>query len=303
MIIFNKMRRVYPVRTTRDRWKIPLFCQHKCNENCNILFLNEDEDDYVVIENPNYKNGKCPKNNILEKTFISISNFNIDEPSGHFGPLYNSDVKVISDNSFKLLIYYPLSYVFEVIIQTPTLNGFTLKELIYSIKNLYEYIYSEEERTAIPQIYQLKKLCTTCGNQNLTKYINECNKDKINEILQENCCICYSNYEDINDESKPVNLKCNHIFHNNCIKEWLKKSGTCPICRTNIFECNNCDGSGIIYYNFTGVVIPLEERGNILNRNQTYGIFGIHSHDLEDLIIQNLFYDNVKKQLYVDITT
>ena len=132
------MRRVYPVRTTRNRWKIPLFCKHKCDESCNILFLNDEEDDYVIVENPNYKNGKCLNNNTLEKTFINISNFNIDEPNGHFGPLYNSDVKVISDNSFKLLIYYPLSYVFEVIIQTPTLNGFTLKELIYSIKNLLD---------------------------------------------------------------------------------------------------------------------------------------------------------------------
>ena len=297
------MRRVYPVRTTRNRWKIPLFCKHKCDESCNILFLNDEEDDYVIVENPNYKNGKCLNNNTLEKTFINISNFNIDEPNGHFGHLYNSDEKVISDNSFKLLIYYPLSYVFEVIIQTPTLNGFTLKELIYSIKNLYEYIYSEEERTATPQIYQLKKLCTTCGNQNLSKYINYSDQNKTEQILQENCCICCSNYEDINDELKPVNLKCNHIFHDSCIKEWLKKSGTCPICRTNIFECNNCNGSGIRYYNFTGVIIPLEERGNIINRNQTYGIFGIHSHDLEDLIIQNLFYDNIKKQLYVDIST
>jgi hypothetical protein len=287
------MRRVYPVRTSRDRWKIPLFCQHECNEGCNILFLNDIENDYIIIENSNCK---CPKNNTLEKTFVNISNFNIDNPTGHYGPLYNSDKKVIADNSFKIFIYYPLSYVFEVVIETPTLNGFTLKDLIYSIKNLYEYIYTEEERTATPQIYQLKKLCTNCGNQNLTKYIN-----KIDKIINDDCSICYSNYENCSEETTPVNLKCNHIFHDNCIKEWLKKSGTCPICRTNIFECNNCNGSGIIYYTFTGVVIPIEERGQILNRNQTYGIFGIHSYDFEDLFIQNLFYDNVKKQLYIDI--
>ena len=57
------MRRVYPVRTTRDRWKIPLFCEHKCDESCNILFLKDEEDDYVIVENPNYKNGKCLNNN------------------------------------------------------------------------------------------------------------------------------------------------------------------------------------------------------------------------------------------------
>jgi hypothetical protein len=258
-----------------------------------------DEDDYILIENPNYNNGKCNFSEKLEKTYIRLYNFNINHPCGESGPLYFSDTKVIPDNRFKLFIYYPLSSVFEVVIETPSPDGFTLKELIYSIKNLYEFIYTEEERTAEPRIYQLKKLCVNCGNQNLSKYV----KDTKVENTKEDCCICCSNYEEnVENENNAVKLKCNHIFHSSCIKNWLKKSGTCPICRSNIFECENCDGTGIIYYNFTGIVIPLEERGNLLNRNQTNGIFGIHSYDLEDLFIENLFYDNVKKQLYMDIS-
>jgi len=338
----KKITRVYPVRTTRDRWKIPLFCYHNCNESCNIIIINDTSFEYKISENPDYKNGMCSKNNLLEKTYVRIADFDINNPKGNKGPLYESESKVISDNSFKVFIYYPLSSVFEVVLETPSNNGFTLKELLYSIKNLYEYIYREEERTATPQIYNLKKLCTTCGNENLSKYIKyirelEEYKNLTNYKSLDDCCICCSGYiekrkfEEMKVEnkemkenrivkassglslssivsertieySKPVSLKCGHIFHNSCIKEWLKKSGTCPICRATIFECNNCDGSGVIYYNFTGVVIPLEDRGNILNRNQTYGIFGIHSYDIEDLVIENLFYDNKKKQLYIDIT-
>lgn len=291
---------VYPIRTTRNKWKIPLYCYHECSENCNIVLVNDNNNDYVLVDNPDYKDGICSLNKKIQKSYIPISTFDIEKPYGDNGPLYNPDEIVIPDNAFKVFFYYPLSYVFEIIVESPSSDGFTLKQLIYSIKNLYEYIYREEERTATPQIYQLKKICTTCGNQNLSKYIK--NIDIKNIDTSENCCICYNDYNDNNDDF-PVELKCKHIFHENCIKKWLKNSGTCPICRSNIFECENCDGSGIIYYNFTGIVIPLEERGVILNRNQTYGVFGIHSYDLEDLLIENLFYDNIKKQLYMNITS
>jgi len=295
----NKIIRVYPIRTTRKKWKIPLYCYHNCSENCNILLVNDNENnDYVLLENPDYNNGKCSLSQKLQKTFVPISTFNINEPLGDNGPLYNSDEIVIPDNAFKVFFYYPLSYVFEIIVESPSARGFTLKQLIYSIKNLYEFIYMEEERTATPQIYQLKKICTSCGNQNLSEYIKNITEDF---DKTDNCCICYNDYND--SENIAVKLKCNHIFHDNCIKKWLKNSGTCPICRANIFECKNCDGSGIIYYNFTGIVIPIEERGTFLNRNQTYGVFGIHSYDLEDLLIENLFYDNEKKQLYMNITS
>ena len=277
--------RVYPIRTTRNKWKIPLFYTHKCNENCNIPTIN--------VLNLN----KCLKNNILEKTQVRISTFDINEPYDRDGILYNMDIKVIPDNFFKIFLYYPLSHLFEVLIETPASNGFTLKELLQSIKKLYEFIYTEEERTSSPRNYRLKKLCVSCGNQNLSKYVNKVdNKSLINE----NCCICYSDYEE-DIQNEPVILKCSHIFHDNCIKEWLKKSGTCPICRSNIFECENCDGTGIIYYNYTGVVIPTQERGEMENRNQTFGVFGIHSHDLEDLCIKNLFYDKTRKQLFIEI--
>lgn len=304
--------RVYPIRTTRNKWKIPLFCYHKCSEECNnILIENNDSesenDNYIIVNNPDYKNGKCSYSNKIKKTYIKLSVFDIDNPHGHKGPLYNYDEKVILDNSFIVFIYYPLSHVLEVTITTPSSNGFTLKELLYSISTLYKFIYSEEERTAIPQVYPLKKVCS-CGNKNLSEYIEQVNDKK--DIKEDSCCICCSEYQDLTNEpdseliekNKTVKLKCNHIFHNDCIRKWLNKSCTCPICRSNIFECKNCDGSGIIYYNFTGIVIPPELRGNILNRNETYGIFGIHSYDLEDLIIESIYYDKIKKQLTMNIS-
>lgn len=45
------------------------------------------------------------------------------------------------------------------------------------------------------------------------------------------CCpICYVDYE-IKEKIKI--LDCNHSFHVNCIKIWLKKNAICPICKAS----------------------------------------------------------------------
>lgn len=56
------------------------------------------------------------------------------------------------------------------------------------------------------------------------------------------CIICYkiinttTNTTTNTSTNKIFKTTCNHIYHNNCIEEWLKKNNTCPICRTVI--CN-----------------------------------------------------------------
>ena len=48
-------------------------------------------------------------------------------------------------------------------------------------------------------------------------------------IENKQCNICL---EDMSLEDNLVNLKCNHVYHNSCIKEWLTKQSTkCPTCR------------------------------------------------------------------------
>ena len=41
------------------------------------------------------------------------------------------------------------------------------------------------------------------------------------------CTICLSNDPD----HDWVQISCNHMFHRNCIAEWLSINNTCPICR------------------------------------------------------------------------
>lgn len=54
---------------------------------------------------------------------------------------------------------------------------------------------------------------------------------KEKEGSQETCVICLEEFV----ENTQVNqLRCNHIFHKECIMNWLRESGFCPICRFKI---------------------------------------------------------------------
>jgi hypothetical protein len=70
----------------------------------------------------------------------------------------------------------------------------------------------------------------------------EFNKNKSDKYdsfnLGENkCCECLICMEQFNNEDIVTEIKCRHIFHKNCIKEWLcKQSNKCPICRIEVGE-------------------------------------------------------------------
>lgn len=54
------------------------------------------------------------------------------------------------------------------------------------------------------------------------------------------CAICQEEFFDPKDPSrKPVfarKLVCDHKFHDECIRPWLTRNGTCPVCRMNVLE-------------------------------------------------------------------
>ena len=53
------------------------------------------------------------------------------------------------------------------------------------------------------------------------------------------CCICLeekniSHNENNENKIKLIKLSCNHIFHEKCIKKWIQKDSTCPLCRFDL---------------------------------------------------------------------
>lgn len=58
------------------------------------------------------------------------------------------------------------------------------------------------------------------------------NKLKVesHNLKNDNCAICLENFD------KGMLLPCQHIYHQECIYEWLKASKNCPVCREEITE-------------------------------------------------------------------
>ena len=50
----------------------------------------------------------------------------------------------------------------------------------------------------------------------------ECSKAK---PVQQTCAICLDRCITF------IKLKCNHMYHSECIKEWARESNKCPLCR------------------------------------------------------------------------
>ena len=82
------------------------------------------------------------------------------------------------------------------------------------------------------------------------------------------CWICLENFGA--DGSNMIQLPCvgQHIFHKNCIVEWIQHNNTCPICKTEITE---------------EILRQVQENPDILeNKSDTnYGGMdnGVHNHD------------------------
>ena len=51
------------------------------------------------------------------------------------------------------------------------------------------------------------------------------------QYIPEICSICIDNYEDGNIITT---LACNHSFHTECLKKWLKRKNECPCCKNTI---------------------------------------------------------------------
>lgn len=68
--------------------------------------------------------------------------------------------------------------------------------------------------------------------------------DKLDRIPLHNCSeqtchICMDEFEELSSTSKSktqaIKLPCSHIFHEDCIKQWLcKEKVTCPVCRADV---------------------------------------------------------------------
>lgn len=57
-----------------------------------------------------------------------------------------------------------------------------------------------------------------------------CKEDFSNDI----CSICLDNLYDEEEHKEIIKIKCNHMFHKECLEPWLRKQRNCPLCKNKI---------------------------------------------------------------------
>lgn len=292
-----KNTRIYPLRTSSALWKIKLYSKHICNDMCKFAYLQENLSDTTsimfIIQNPDYKEGKCPYSMKLNTSSIHIKDFDKKNPNTIDGELLFYNSIVIPDTEITINISFPLKDPKNIRITSDDSLGFSLTSLLNKIKNVYKWIYQEEENTCTIKTFEIIEQCN-CSY----KYIdNTDNIEDINLKEEEKCSICLENLDNI-DIKKTT---CNHFFHKQCIYEWINNNkNTCPLCRENILQCSNNCNNGFLFKKYTGKIIPKDMRG-ILSRNSTDGMFQIYGYDYEDLFIDEMLYNRTTKILYPKI--
>lgn len=89
------------------------------------------------------------------------------------------------------------------------------------IENINQILYSWNITGKTPAS---KEELDTLRNEEVDKYV-------VDNFKQDTCSICFDGFEEGNTISY---LKCNHFFHNSCIKLWFEKSNNCPVCRAGL---------------------------------------------------------------------
>ena len=133
-----------------------------------------------------------------------------------------------SNNFFTLrnnLSHYNLGY--QNIISTTRNNNNNNNNFDYNYLNYYE----------MDEISTMENMITNnliIKNEDYYNNINNNNKIKNNDCYSankyhiNNCVICFENFK-LNE--KIIKLNCFHIFHKECIENWLNKNNICPVCK------------------------------------------------------------------------
>ena len=68
--------------------------------------------------------------------------------------------------------------------------------------------------------------------------------DSVESEGLEPCAICLEHYEEGDEICWSHNRHCDHVFHQECIVEWLGHHNECPICRQDFLSLEDLDNEG-----------------------------------------------------------
>ncbi|CAI4051131.1 hypothetical protein SKDZ_15G1410 [Saccharomyces kudriavzevii ZP591] len=106
-----------------------------------------------------------------------------------------------------------------------------LKDVVWDVLALYQ------SGTSLWKIWrnnkQLDDALITVSAEQLQ---NSANEDNICIICMDELMHSQADQTWKNKNKKPKRLPCGHILHLSCLKNWMERSQTCPICRLSVFD-------------------------------------------------------------------
>ncbi len=94
---------------------------------------------------------------------------------------------------------------------------------------------------------------------------------KFQELLPDDSCpICLGPFYEKNSSKNIVRTTCNHLYHEECLTEWLAKNWYCPVCRKRLEAHQPLPKVRISYYDFMTLLRTVEKyqlRGEDIPRN------------------------------------
>ena len=157
---------------------------------------------------------------------FTIHNRNIDtiEPFSYYtnsiiNPYYN--LNTINTNENEVQYYSNTIIDPNYSIRIINISNLLGDEYFNRFDEEYEYQTALEESNHDQELVRNENQIL---NMSSVKFKNVKTKDNT-------CTICCTEFE--NDDSV-ILLNCNHIFHKECINEWIHYKAECPLCKTSV---------------------------------------------------------------------
>ena len=176
----------------------------------------------------------------VDRTYLTVT------PSRRFNPFTSSSIIPFeflarSENTPPSLPRFVRSM--HHITPPPHLSNMSVARIEYPVEHrqllfLANVLGRRDERTNVEHIrndpqhpYWWNHLIEGAAQTEIDRLPTETLSSKTNNLTNDRCTICLSNFV---DGDKVRTLPCFHVFHKECIDEWLQRNQTCPICKAPI---------------------------------------------------------------------
>ena len=179
----------------------------------------------------------CRPSNAFINNYSSRDNNSVNNPQ-------NINLISQTNSGFNSLYINTINFIPSITQNEELLNDGTIMnvrniESNYINDQIYNYLNGQESSSIYGNSISFENMIDVNSNNPVdTKIVNNLFVNKqceLNKFLDKNCPICLENFK-IGD--KYIILPCIHSFHDDCIKNWMNKNNTCPICKFSLTNTN-----------------------------------------------------------------